>query len=95
MKNFLVFAKKVDIRVISLDVDYYTDVVLPVGVLQNTVAVDIDRKEGDYWNYFQEMQAECVLFTIPIGSDQLICNCFGLVKQYDYTTGYYFWWHLQ
>ena len=52
MKNFLVFAKKVDIRVISLDVDYYTDVVLPVGVLQNTVAVDIDRKEGDYWTIF-------------------------------------------
>lgn len=47
MKNFLVFAKKVDIRVISLDVDYYADVVLPIRELQNTVAVDVDRKEGD------------------------------------------------
>ena len=47
VKNFLVFAKKVDIRVISLDVDYYADVVLPVGELRNTIAVDVDRKEGE------------------------------------------------
>ena len=47
VKNFLVFAKKTDIRVISLDVNYYADVVLPVGELRNTIAVDVDRKEGE------------------------------------------------
>ncbi|XP_074659834.1 low-density lipoprotein receptor-related protein 4-like [Tubulanus polymorphus] len=50
MKNFLIFARRTDIRAISLDMDYYADVVLPVGELRNAIALDIDPYEGKvYW----------------------------------------------
>ena len=47
MTNFLVVARRTDIRAISLDVDYYADVVIPMGPHGNVVALDVDRIEGD------------------------------------------------
>lgn len=46
MTNFLIFARRYDIRMISLDVQYYADVILPVAGLSNAVAIDVDREEG-------------------------------------------------
>ena len=42
----MIFARKLDIRIISLDVDYHADVVIPLGELQNAIAVDVDVIEG-------------------------------------------------
>ncbi|GLH14008.1 Putative vitellogenin receptor [Gryllus bimaculatus] len=48
--NSLIFAHRVDIRQISLDVSYTVDVVLPLPPLKNAIAVDVDRKTGEiYW----------------------------------------------
>ena len=44
--NSLIFAHRVDIRQISLDVPYIVDVVLPLPPLKNAIAVDVDRKTG-------------------------------------------------
>ena len=47
MFKFLLFARRQDLRVISLDVSYRADVVLPVGrtLNANIVAVDFDPVE--------------------------------------------------
>ncbi|KAK6619502.1 hypothetical protein RUM43_012259 [Polyplax serrata] len=48
--NSLIFAHRVDIREISLDVPYTVDTVLPLPPMKNTKGVDVDRKTGDiYW----------------------------------------------
>nr|CAD7429648.1 unnamed protein product [Timema monikensis] len=48
--NSLIFAHRVDIRQISLDVPYIVDVVLPLPPLKNAIAADVDRKTGEiYW----------------------------------------------
>ncbi|XP_067654975.1 low-density lipoprotein receptor-related protein 4-like [Haliotis asinina] len=50
MTDFLIFTRRTDIRKISLDVDYYADVVIPVGELKNAIAIDVDGVEGKmYW----------------------------------------------
>ena len=46
MKNFLIFTRRNDIRKISMDVDYFADVVVPLGHLKNAVALDIDPIQG-------------------------------------------------
>ncbi len=46
MSNFLIFARQHDIRTISLDVGYYADVVIPVGPMENAIALDVDRSNG-------------------------------------------------
>ena len=43
MSNFLIFARRYDIRTISLDVGYYADVVIPIGPMENAIALDVDR----------------------------------------------------
>ncbi|GAB0097057.1 low-density lipoprotein receptor-related protein 4 [Sergentomyia squamirostris] len=50
-KNYIIFAHRVDIRQISLDLDYQIDVVLPIPGLSHVVAIDVDRKTGYiYWS---------------------------------------------
>ncbi|KAL4225514.1 Low-density lipoprotein receptor-related protein 4 [Mactra antiquata] len=50
MNNFLIFAQRTDIRKISLDVDYFADVALPIQSLKNAIAISVDRVEGKvYW----------------------------------------------
>lgn len=46
MSNFLIFAKKTDIRKISLDVEYFADVVIPVENVRNAVAIYVDPVES-------------------------------------------------
>ncbi|XP_068993611.1 low-density lipoprotein receptor-related protein 4 isoform X1 [Neodiprion pinetum] len=48
--EFLVFAHREDIRIISFDVNYTVDIVLPIANLKNAIGVDVDRRTGDlYW----------------------------------------------
>ncbi|KAM3968213.1 low-density lipoprotein receptor-related protein 4 [Aphomia sociella] len=48
--NFLIFAHRVDIRIVSLDVPYLIDVVLPLPPLKNALGVDVDQRTGHiYW----------------------------------------------
>jgi len=48
MINALVLSRGTDLRLISLDVPYFTDVVLPINNsrLQNAVAADLDPLTG-------------------------------------------------
>uniref|UniRef100_A0A672PIR8 Low-density lipoprotein receptor-related protein 4-like n=1 Tax=Sinocyclocheilus grahami TaxID=75366 RepID=A0A672PIR8_SINGR len=52
MNSFLIFARRTDIRMISLDIPYFADVVLPVSVsMKNTIAIGVDAVEGKvYWS---------------------------------------------
>uniref|UniRef100_A0A8C7Z988 Low-density lipoprotein receptor-related protein 4 n=1 Tax=Oryzias sinensis TaxID=183150 RepID=A0A8C7Z988_9TELE len=52
MNSFLIFARRTDIRMVSLDIPYFADVVLPVNTsMKNTIAVGADPKEGKvYWS---------------------------------------------
>ncbi|GFO35071.1 low-density lipoprotein receptor-related protein 4 [Plakobranchus ocellatus] len=46
MRNFLIFTRGKDIRKISLEVEYYMDVVIPLGEVRNAIAVDVDVLEA-------------------------------------------------
>lgn len=46
MRNYLIFAQRTNIRKISLDVDYFADITLPISSLKNAIAVSVDRVEG-------------------------------------------------
>lgn len=49
--EYIIFAHRIDIRQISLDIDYLIDVVLPLPPMTNTIAVDVDPLTGDiYWS---------------------------------------------
>ncbi|XP_072448783.1 low-density lipoprotein receptor-related protein 4 isoform X1 [Chiloscyllium punctatum] len=52
MTSFLIFARRTDIRMVSLDIPYFADVVVPVnGSMKNTIAIGVDPKEGKvYWS---------------------------------------------
>ncbi|XP_043938468.1 low-density lipoprotein receptor-related protein 4 isoform X2 [Protopterus annectens] len=52
MTRFLIFARRTDIRVVSLEIPYFADVVIPVnGSMKNTIAVGVDSVEGKvYWS---------------------------------------------
>jgi hypothetical protein len=46
MTSFLIFTRRSDIRRISLEMDYYADVVIPTGPLKNAIAIDVDIIDG-------------------------------------------------
>ena len=46
MRKLLIFAQRTDIRKISLDVDYFTDVSLPIRSLRNAIALGVDPVKG-------------------------------------------------
>lgn len=49
--KYVIFAHRIDIRQISLDLDYLIDVILPLPPITNAVSVDVDRQTGDiYWS---------------------------------------------
>lgn len=49
MNSFLIFARRTDIRMVSLDIPYYADVVLAVNSsMKNTIAISVDPKQGFY-----------------------------------------------
>ncbi|XP_072320955.1 low-density lipoprotein receptor-related protein 4 isoform X2 [Eucyclogobius newberryi] len=52
MSTFLIFARRTDIRMVSLDIPYFADVVLAVNSsMKNTIAIGVDPKEGKvYWS---------------------------------------------
>lgn len=47
MTSFLIFARRTDIRMVSLDIPYFADVVVSVNVtMKNTIAIGVDPQEG-------------------------------------------------
>ena len=47
MNSFLIFARRVDIRRVSLDIPYFADVVVPINItMKNTIAIGVDPQEG-------------------------------------------------
>lgn len=49
--DFIIFARRVDIRQISLDIDYLVDVVLPLPPMTSSMTVDVDLVTGDiFWS---------------------------------------------
>lgn len=47
MTSFLIFARRTDIRMVSLDIPYFADVVVSVNVtMKNTIAIGVDPHEG-------------------------------------------------
>lgn len=47
MTSFLIFARRTDIRMVSLDIPYFADVVVSVNVtMKNTIAIGVDPREG-------------------------------------------------
>lgn len=48
--SYIIFAHRVDIRQVSLDIDYMIDVVLPLPPISNVIALDVDLVTGYiYW----------------------------------------------
>lgn len=48
--DYIIFARRTDIRQISLDIDYMVDVVLPLPAMTSAMTVDVDVTNGDiYW----------------------------------------------
>lgn len=54
MSNFLIFTRQQDIRRISLEVEYYADVVV-AGSLKNAIAIDVDVVEGNFLYTFYHL----------------------------------------
>jgi len=52
MMNFLIFAQRTNIRKISLDVNYYSDVLLPIPSMKNAIAISVDKVDGTYSMFF-------------------------------------------
>uniref|UniRef100_A0A670J4S2 Low-density lipoprotein receptor-related protein 4 n=1 Tax=Podarcis muralis TaxID=64176 RepID=A0A670J4S2_PODMU len=52
MTSFLIFARRSDIRLVSLDIPYFADVVVSVNVtMKNAIAIGVDPQEGKvYWS---------------------------------------------
>lgn len=52
MNSFLIFARRIDIRMVSLDIPYFADVVVPINItMKNTIAIGVDPQEGRvYWS---------------------------------------------
>lgn len=52
MNSFLIFARRVDVRMVSLDIPYFADVVVPINItMKNTIAIGVDPQEGKvYWS---------------------------------------------
>lgn len=49
--KYIVLAHRIDIRLISLDIDYSVDVILPFPAISNAVSIDVDLKTGDiFWS---------------------------------------------
>lgn len=52
MNSFLIFARRIDVRMVSLDIPYFADVVVPINMtMKNTIAIGVDPLEGKvYWS---------------------------------------------
>ncbi|XP_037029978.1 low-density lipoprotein receptor-related protein 4 isoform X2 [Bradysia coprophila] len=49
--KYIILAHRIDIRQISLDIDYLIDVIMPFPSIHSAVAVDVDLQTGDfYWS---------------------------------------------
>lgn len=47
MNSFLIFARRIDVRMVSLDIPYFADVVVPINMsMKNTIAIGVDPLEG-------------------------------------------------
>ena len=73
--HFLLLARKVDIRRISLDTPDLTDVVLPVSGLRHAVAIDFDPVDKIvYWSDDEKLEIKKSKMN-GTGICTLLCHC--------------------
>lgn len=78
MSSFLIFARRTDIRMVSLDIPYFADVVLAVNSsMKNTIAIGVDPKEGLNILLIFQTANLCV---VDIKVVYLLCVCLLQVK---------------
>ena len=68
MLNFLIFARRSDLRIVSLDVEYFADVILPVYGLKNAIAVDVDTVDGEGNLFFFLKTTSGVFLSVSLSS---------------------------
>ena len=78
LEKFIVVARKADIRIVSLDVDQYADVVLPLTGIWNAFTVDYDIVE-DYV-YWADNDKKCIMRAHPNGTNTQV------IADYDVQT---------
>ncbi|XP_065070459.1 low-density lipoprotein receptor-related protein 6-like [Rhopilema esculentum] len=78
LEKFIVVARKADIRIVSLDVDQYADVVLPLRGIWNAFTVDYDIVE-DYV-YWADNDKKCIMRAHPNGTNTQV------IADYDVQT---------
>lgn len=64
--DFIIFARRTDIRQISLDNDYLVDVVLPLPSMSSAMTVDVDSVTGDI--YWSDTAEDVIMRSIPDGN---------------------------
>lgn len=64
--EYIIFAHRIDVRQISLDIDYLIDIVLPLTPMTNAMAVDVDIKTGlIYWS---DTNDDVIMRAMPDGT---------------------------
>ena len=76
MSNFLIFTRRQDIRRISLEVEYYADVVVPTGKLKNAIAIDVDIVDGGSRRWFSFACTHCFSSGHKVGHHMQKPRCF-------------------
>ena len=67
MNSFLIFARRIDIRTVSLDIPYFADVVVPINLtMKNTIAIGVDPQEGLCGSPFPRAFCPCPIATVVL-----------------------------
>ncbi|XP_043269103.1 low-density lipoprotein receptor-related protein 4 isoform X2 [Venturia canescens] len=86
--KFVIFAHRIDIRVLSLDVDYSVDVAVPIPFMKNASGVDVDLRNAQiYWSdpdedvikktFFNGSAVETIIDTGIDTVDSLVVDSIG------------------
>ena len=81
IKNFLVFARQLDIRRISLDTPSHVDTVIPLAAVRNTL--DVDGHAGTDYIYWSDIASNTVNRARWDGSGQEVSVATGQMESYD------------
>lgn len=66
-QKYVVLAHRIDVRMLSLDIDYAVDVILPLPAVTNAVALDVDRQTGDV--FWSDTVEDTIMRSGPNGED--------------------------
>lgn len=78
MNSFLIFARRIDVRMVSLDIPYFADVVVPINMtMKNTIAIGVDPLEGlcDPSSLNKSCHCPFVLSPLPSAPSVLAKSC--------------------